>query len=49
MIIRHAQGGRVEELLNAAEEEILLDIARTTIESHVCNNKVCETWLFRYH
>lgn len=41
MINRHAQGGRVEDLLNAAEEEILLDIARTTIESHVCNNKVC--------
>lgn len=31
----------MEDLLNAAEEEILLDIARTSIESHVCNTKVC--------
>lgn len=31
----------MEDLLNATEETILLDIARTAIESHVCNNDVC--------
>ena len=31
----------MDDLLNAAEQKILLEIARTAIESHVCNNKVC--------
>lgn len=31
----------MEDLLNATEEKILLDIARTSIESHVCNNTIC--------
>ena len=31
----------MEDLLNAAEQEILLGIARTAIESHVSNNDVC--------
>ncbi|OQY17892.1 MAG: AMMECR1 domain-containing protein [Desulfobacteraceae bacterium 4572_35.1] len=30
----------MEDLLNEAEQKILLNIARTAIESHVCNNNV---------
>lgn len=31
----------MEDLLSEEEQKILLGIARTAIESHVCNNKVC--------
>ncbi len=31
----------MEDLLSENEQKILLDIARTAIENHVCNNNVC--------